>query len=146
MAVRRELVERKLQLMAEDLGRIAPFRELTLDDLTADEIRLAALERMMERIVMRAIDVNEHLISELATGDQTPATRLTYRDTFLGLVQLGVYDQQFAERIAGSARLRNVLVHDYNDLDHRLLHGALQTGVADYYDYVQAVRRFIDRL
>lgn len=52
---------------------------------------------------MRAIDINEHLISELATGQEDKITRLTYRDTFLKLTALGIYPQTFAEQMATSA-------------------------------------------
>ncbi|MCG6867600.1 MAG: hypothetical protein LJE91_02390 [Gammaproteobacteria bacterium] len=44
------------------------------------------MERILERIVMRAIDVNEHIISELSTGEGR-STRLTYRDTFKTCLQ-----------------------------------------------------------
>jgi hypothetical protein len=77
--VRPEFVERKLQLIAEDLGRLAQFRDLTHDEFVADAVRLAAIERMLERIVLRAIDVNEHLVGTLATGHERRTTRLTYR-------------------------------------------------------------------
>ena len=59
--LRPEFVRRKLTLIAEDLERLAGFRDVSLEALRADEVRLAAVERMLERIVMHAIDVNEHL-------------------------------------------------------------------------------------
>lgn len=100
--LRPELVARKLQLIADDLERLAGFRDETLTSLTADDLKQAAVERLLERVVMRAIDVNEHLLSELSdAAGQT--TRLQYRDTFLKLADLGVYDQDFAQRIAASA-------------------------------------------
>ena len=123
--IRREFVLRKLQLIADDLERLMRFTDETLESLTADDLKLAAVERILERIVMRAIDVNEHLISELATGEGR-STRLTYRDTFLLLSELGVYSKQFAEQIARSAGLRNILVHDYNDVDRKIVHGSIK--------------------
>jgi uncharacterized protein YutE (UPF0331/DUF86 family) len=143
--VRPEFVDRKLQLIAEDLGRLAQFGDLTHEDFVADTIRLAAIERMLERIVLRAIDVNEHLIATLATGREQRTTRLTYRETFLALVGLAVLEAEFAERIAPSAGLRNVLVHEYNDVDHRIVHRAIRSALADYAAYVDAVQSFVDR-
>lgn len=143
--LRREFVERKLQLIAEDLGRLASMREISFDDLIADEIRLAAVERILERIVLRAIDVNEHLISELATGAEEKSTRLTYRDTFVKLAAYGVYPAEFAQQIAPSAGLRNVLVHEYNDADHRIVHGAIGTALQQFTTYIEHIERFLDR-
>ncbi len=67
--LRPEFVRRKLGLIADDLGRLVAFRDVSLEALRADEVRLAPVERMLERIVMRAIDVKEHLIATFASGD-----------------------------------------------------------------------------
>ena len=141
--IRRELVLRKLQLIADDLERLMQFRDETLESLTADEIKLAAVERILERIVMRAIDVNEHLISELATGEGR-STRLTYRDTFLMLADLNIYSKEFAEQIARSAGLRNILIHDYNDVDRKIVHGSIRACLSDYHQYLEHLSHFID--
>lgn len=77
------------------------FRDETLESLKQDDIKLAAVERLLERIVMRAIDVNEHLLSELGTGEGR-STRLTDRDTFPLHAPLGVYPRAFAAEIARS--------------------------------------------
>ncbi|TVP93423.1 MAG: hypothetical protein EA347_00425 [Thioalkalivibrio sp.] len=74
--LRVEFVQRKLQLIADDLARLVAFKDDTLEALRADDIRLAAAERMIERIVLRAVDVNEHLLAELALPEER-STRLT---------------------------------------------------------------------
>lgn len=141
--IRREFVLRKVQLIADDLERLMQFRDETLESLTADDLRLAAVERMLERIVMRAIDVNEHLISELATAEGR-STRLTYRDTFLMLAELGVYSKEFAQQIARSAGLRSILVHDYNDVDRKIVHGSIKACLRDYHEYLEHLSRFTE--
>lgn len=141
--LRPEFVRRKLALIAEDLERLAGFRDVSLEALRADEIRLAAVERMLERIVMRAIDVNEHLITERSRGEGRIG-RLTYRDTFLMLADIGVYEKDFAHRIAASAGLRNILVHDYNDADRRIVHASISSCLRDYHEYIERVADFID--
>jgi len=139
--IRREFVQRKLQLIAEDLERLVRFKDETLESLTADDLKLAAVERLLERIVMRAIDINEHLISELASGEGR-TTRLTYRDTFLMLADVGVYPREFAEQIARSAGLRNILVHDYSDVDREIVHGSIKACLTDYHQYLEDLSRF----
>lgn len=143
--IRREFVQRKLHLIAEDLEHLTRFRAETRDSLVAAPVKLAAVERLLERVVMRAIDVNEHLLAELATGESR-STRLTYRDTFLMLADLGVYTPAFANRIAASAGLRNILVHDYNDTDRTIVHASIATCLRDYRVYLEYVSRFVDQL
>ena len=100
--LRPEFVERKLHLIAEDLLRLSGFRNDAYEALTADPLRLAAVERVLERIVLRAIDINEHLVSALASGAEEKSTRLTYGDTFRRLVDHGVYSREFGGAIARS--------------------------------------------
>ena len=140
--IRREFIERKLALMAEDLERLLAFKDISLESLKADEVTLAAVERMLERIVMRAIDVNEHLIADLGTGEGR-TTRLTYRETFDLLSGLGIYSKEFGERIGRSAGLRNILVHDYNDVDRTIVHASIKSCLRDYHEYVENVRVFL---
>jgi len=142
--IRPEFLQRKMQLIADDLERLVRFKDETLESLTRDDVKLAAVERMLERIVMRAIDINEHLISELATGEER-SSRLAYRDTFLMLTGLDVYPRKFAESIAKSAGLRNILVHDYNDIDHRIMHGSIRDCLRDYHRYLEYLTAFLQR-
>lgn len=143
--LRPEFVERKLGLITEDLGRLATFRRDSYETLVNDSMRLATLERILERIVMRAIDVNEHLIAELATGEEDRTTRLTYRDTFLKLAEYNVVPRELAAGIAPSAGLRNILVHEYNDVDHRIVYGSISTTLERFPAYIDGVRGFLGR-
>jgi uncharacterized protein YutE (UPF0331/DUF86 family) len=141
--VRTEFVRRKLQLIVEDLGRLAQLEDEPYEALTSDFIKMAAVERIIERIVMRAIDVNEHLIGELATGREERITRLTYRETFVRLSTIGILPLAFAEQIARSAGLRDILVHDDNDTDRRIVYGSIRSCLADYPRYGEAVDAFL---
>lgn len=100
----------------------------------------------MERVVTRAIDVNEHLIAERSTGREEKTVRLSYKDTFLKLADLKVCPERFAKRIALSAGLRNILVHDYNDVDRRILHRSVKDCLKDYRKYLDYVLRFLRRI
>ncbi len=141
--LRPEFVHRKLQLIAEDVARLVHFKDATFADIVGDFVKLAAVERLLERIVLRAIDINEHLMSELATGQEGKITRLTYRDTFLMLAPLGVYPQAFAEQIAKSAGLRNILVHDYQDVDRRIVYDSMRTYLEAYSQYIDSILAFL---
>ncbi len=144
--VNKPLVRRKLHLIAEELGRLLHFRDISLEVLMQDFIRRAAVERFLERIIHRAIDINTHLIAELATGAEEKIARLSYRDTFLQLAELGVYPRKFAESIARSVGLRNILVHEYNMVDVAQVHASIGACLQDYERYVQYVESFINQL
>ena len=144
--VDREFVQRKLELITEELGHLVQFRGASFDEITGDFVKLAAVERILERIVNRAVDLNEHLIARTADGREEKVTRLTYKETFLRLADLEVYSRDFAEEISKSAGLRNILVHEYNDVDHQILHGSIRTCIEQYRHYVRYVGSFLQTL
>lgn len=141
--LRPEFVHRKLHLIANDLDRLVRYRDETLESLKEDDVKIAAAERFLERVVMRAIDINEHLISELASGEGA-TVRLAYKDTFLMLADLGVCSNDFAEKISGSADLRDILVHDSGDDDKETAHISIGSYLADYLQYLACVDAFVD--
>lgn len=138
-----EFVRRKLELIAEELGRLVEFKDASYEEVVGDFVKLAAVERILERIVNRAVDVNEHLIARSASGQEEKVTRLTYRESFQRLADLGIYSSEFGDEIAKSAGLRNILVHEYNDVDHRILFGSIRTCIKQYRDYLRHVEAFL---
>jgi len=137
MTVDAELVTRKLLLIHADLDQLRSIHARGLDAYLANSMEQAVVERLLERIITRMIDLNYHLI--IAAGHPPPS------DYHASFQQLGGLDLEsaFAARIARAAGLRNRLVHDYEDLDQRLLFGALQEALADVPTYAAAVHAWI---
>lgn len=135
-----ELVTRKLLLIAADLDSLRGLAGRGRSAYLASQIDQLASERLLERLVGRMIDVNYHLLTE--SGEPPPRD---YFHSFVALGRLGVLEPEFARRIAGCAGLRNRLVHEYDALDPAKVYEALQTAVSDVPQYLDAIRRFLDR-
>jgi uncharacterized protein YutE (UPF0331/DUF86 family) len=135
-----ELVTRKMVLIAQDLTALQPIAGKALADYLASPIDEVLVERYLERIIGRMIDVNYHLLTE--TGHPPPPD---YYQSFLQLARLGVLDQEFAPRIAGCAGLRNRIVHEYNELDPRKIYEALQTALRDIPIYLRRIDEYLGR-
>lgn len=138
----REMIERKLFLNQQELILLRQFENLTIDEIAKDTGKHAAAERYLERLIGRAIDINQHIIVE--KGDVAIKV-LKYRDTFLALAELGVYPREFAEKIAPSAGLRNALVHDYNDIDPEMLKKSISEAIQEYNEYAKYILVFVDK-
>ena len=114
--------------------------------MTAEEIFLnyekqATVERLMERIIARDIDINQYLIRQL-NKDVIPQN---YRQTVLRLSDLGIYDEKFGERISKSIGIRNVLIHDYDKIDFKLLYSSISDCISDYIKYCNYIIDFLSR-
>ncbi|MBI4050403.1 MAG: DUF86 domain-containing protein [Candidatus Doudnabacteria bacterium] len=136
----KDFVLRKIKLIQEDLARLEPLGRFSLAELTKDPVKYAATERLLERIVTRAIDVNRHLLAELGEGSETVRT---YEDTFLALAGLSVYSREFAKKIAPSAGLRNILVHEYDNVDVEKIRISAGEALKQYAEYCKFLLDFL---
>lgn len=142
--VDKDFVERKISLIQEELKDLEKFKEFTLPEILSDFFKFNALERILEKVIIRAIDVNQHLILELQTKEvDTPKS---YRETFLGLAKIGIYSDDFAKQIAKSAGMRNILVHEYDEVDYSMIYSSISDCLRDYHKYCQYVLDFLDNL
>lgn len=133
---------RKIKLIQEDLSKLEPLAKFSFDAVAKDPMRYGAAERYLERIITRAIDINNHCIAELGNGSESVRT---YEDSFLRLADLGVYPEKFARAIAPSAGLRNVLVHEYDEVDKRLVYQSIGNALAQYATYCSYLLKLIKK-
>jgi len=92
-------------------------------------------------IIGRGIDINQHLISELA-GSEISAP-LDYTQTFLKLAELKILPEKFAQEVAKSAGFRNAIVHGYNDVDREIIYYSVKEALTQYTRYCRYVLKFL---
>ncbi len=135
-----DFLRRKTKLIQEDLSRLEELSEYSLEEIAKDHIKFAAVERFLEKIITRAIDINQHIVAEIGKGDEPIRG---YEDTFLALYKIGVYDRDFAEKIAPSAGLRNRLVYEYNNTNQEILYQSVKDAISQYAEYCNYILNFI---
>ncbi len=138
-----KFIRRKTKLIQEDLSRLEGLGEHSFEEIEKDHIKFAAVERFLEKIIMRAIDINQHIIAETGRGDESVRG---YEDTFLILARLGVYESDFAEKIAPSAGLRNRLVHEYNNTKQEIVYQSVKDAIGQYSKYCDYILKFLESL
>jgi uncharacterized protein YutE (UPF0331/DUF86 family) len=115
-----ESIDARLSRLGELLDQLerihAEGRAVYAEDF---RVRLA-VQHALQLAIQTCIDVGAHLIAE-----RNIAMPSDYRGVFSGLERLGL-DRRLATRMGRAAGLRNILVHDYLELDDDLLWTALE--------------------
>jgi len=137
----KDFIKRKISLIQEDLINLSSMAGFSLDQVGKDFMKQATLERLLERIINRAIDINRHIISEMK--NETISSPKDYRDTFLILAELGVFPHDFSKEISKSIGTRNVLSHEYDKTDQTLIYNSVGDCLKDYNDYCLFILEFI---
>lgn len=98
----------------------------------------AAVERALTQLVELAAQINTHVVT---TAGIVPPSG--YRESFAAAAEAGVLPLDLATRIAPSAGLRNILVHQYLDADLAIVAASVRQAVNDYSEYVRAVASWL---
>jgi uncharacterized protein YutE (UPF0331/DUF86 family) len=139
MTVDPALVTRKLLLIVSDLEALRPVVQRGETAYLGSRVEQAFVERYLERIIGRMIDVNYHLLT--GAGHAPPSD---YYASFVRLGEIGVLEPAFARGIARAAGLRNRLVHEYEEIDAIKVFAALTDALRDIPSYVDAVNRHLN--
>ncbi len=139
--INKKLINRKIELIQTDLNYLSEFKQSSFDEISKDYKKQALVERFLERIINRAIDINQHLITELF--DKGQASPKSYKETFLKLADFKIYSVEFASEISKSVGTRNVLNHEYDNIDYSKIYSSISHCLKDYHSYCEYILKFL---
>ena len=87
---------------------------------------------------MTACDLILHLLKE----KNEPAP-VSYSSAFLRAGELEIISIELSKRLAKSTGLRNILVHQYEEVDNRLVHESISDAIRDYSLFVREINEQI---
>jgi uncharacterized protein YutE (UPF0331/DUF86 family) len=129
-------VHAKLRLMRQLLDDLEGAGPVTRERLEQDRLLRYAVERILTQLVELAVAINGHLAAaRLGAG---PAD---YRSSFDLAERAGALDAELAARLAGSVGLRNILVHEYVEVDLDVVVRSVGLALTGYRDYVRSIAR-----
>lgn len=134
MMVDRGVLRRRLDGMLRYLDRLRPFRAVDRARFIAEAAQHDLAERYLHLAAEAAIDLANHIIAD--SGYEAPET---YRSSFAVLGRHGVIDGDLSLKLQRWAGFRNVLVHDYLDVDHGLAHEAILKDLVDLEQFARVV-------
>ena len=110
------------------------------EELSNNYLLKSAIERNLQLAIESALDIGEVII---ASEDlQKPEN---YRSIILNLGSEGIIPYDFAERFSEAAKLRNILVHMYTEVDPEVVSQVLQNNLQDFERYVQYIAHYLDK-
>ena len=136
--LRPEVIRRRLQKVDEYLNILEELRRYGLEDFLANPERYGSAERFLQLTIEALLDTGSHVIAELGLG-----TIETYSDISRVLAKNGYIDRDLAERWIRIIGFRNILVHEYLDVDRKVVHEVLQRQLKDLRVIKQALAQFL---
>lgn len=144
-----EAIAQRLSRMVERIDRLKQFEALTLEDYLQDELRQAAIERLLETVidVDAALSINKTLLKRAAgVFPRNDSQGFKNFESFRLMGENGFLSPQLAAQLAPSGSFRNVLAHEYDEIDPVLVYRALHKALHQYPYYVKTIQLYLDTL
>jgi uncharacterized protein YutE (UPF0331/DUF86 family) len=107
--------------------RLRRHQAITVEQYLADEDLQWVIERGLERAAASVLDMGAHVLA--IVGQPVPEN---YTAVIDGLAAAGVLTKAFARSFRAVAGFRNVLVHEYLNIDPEVVVGVLRDHLDDF--------------
>lgn len=131
-----DVFERRTRRFEETLDILEGIADTPWERFSADPEKYGSAERFLQIAVEILDDLGAHIVAQRGAGPVD-----SYRDIPERLVVLGSIDEEQAELWRRMIGFRNVIVHDYLDVDRAIVFDVLQNRLDDLRDVHRALVR-----
>ena len=133
-----EVVRRRLQKLDEYLAVLDGLRRHARQEFLADPEKYGAAERFLQLAIEALTDLGNHVIADQGLGSVE-----SYGDIPRLLQEAGLVEDALANQWVKMIGFRNILVHEYLDIDRETVFAALRERLGDLRALQRAFARFL---
>jgi len=131
--VDKEKVEQRLTKLEQAVRKLKEIAGHSWEEYSKTESLRDRAERNLQVAAQACIDIANHIIAD--KGFRTP---VGYADSFTVLLEEGIIPSKLAERMKMVAGFRNILVHDYLEIDDRIVYKSLN-NLNDFKEFTKHI-------
>jgi uncharacterized protein YutE (UPF0331/DUF86 family) len=132
----KDVINRKLESLRRCIARITSKMPITREALRSSYDLQDIIALNLERAVQICVDIAAHVMSE--TEMPPPSTMA---EGFVRLAELQILPLQLAESLQKAVAFRNILVHNYTDINWDIVADMVTHRLTDFVQFAQAIDR-----
>lgn len=125
------VIENKISSIQKYLKILANYSKITKKEILANLDKRGAVERYLYLLTQSTIDLAEAVIS--LKGLRKPSTM---GESFTILAEEGIISRELSEELIKMVGFRNILAHEYEEIDYDILYGVLTERVKSIEEFV----------
>jgi uncharacterized protein YutE (UPF0331/DUF86 family) len=134
------VIDAKLRELSRRLRRVEAKQPASVKQLAADEDLQDILTRNLELAIQTCIDIAFHLCGARGVVPTTAA------EAFTQLAKRELIERSLADRLQRAVGFRNVLVHEYTEVDWKIVMRVIRTDTRDLAAFGKAVLKMLEDL
>ena len=132
----KDVINRKLESLRHCIARITSKMPIAREVLQSNYDLQDIIALNLERAVQICVDIAAHVMSE--TEMPPPSTMA---EGFARLAELQILPLQLAESLQKAVAFRNILVHNYTDINWDIVTDIVTHRLTDFVQFAQAIDR-----
>ena len=136
--VNKEVIRKRLNKLDEYLAVLGGLQEYTREEFLENPERYGSAERFLQLAVEALIDLGNHVIADLGLVDVD-----SYADIPSLLVGEGHLEESAKEKWIQMIGFRNILVHEYLDIDREIVYDMLQERLGNFGELRKTFAQFL---
>ena len=137
----KEVLETKLEALIRCVHRIKDQNILTLEELEANLDKQEIIILNLQRAVQICVDIGNHILLDYKTP--TPSTMA---ETFKYLAQNNLISKDNAEDLSHAVGFRNIAVHQYEDIDCKIIFSIITSHLDDFKTFAGAIEKLSENI
>ena len=137
--VNRSIVLRKISRIRYYLSRIKKYRRISLQEFQDDVNTQDIILHNLQLSIQGCIDLGSHIVSDEGWG--VPGS---FSEIFYILEDKGVIPRELTEKMVAMVEFRNIIIHEYEDVDFKIVHEILKKDIVDIESFLLKIVDFFN--
>ena len=137
--VDRYVVQTRIAKLREYVALLRKIRGLADEEhFLKDPLIYGNAERYLQLGIQAVLDISNHIVADMKLS--LPADN---RQLFEVLAKQKVFSASLSKKLIAMAGFRNVLVHEYLEIDRKRVYGALRDDLGDFEKFIKSVSKLL---
>lgn len=133
-----DTIRKRLVSLRRILGELEKYRDSDVEELRSDLSQMYAVFFMLQQVIDLATDINQHIAATTLNVADSSSRR-----GFEDLIRAGVLPADLEQDFYKSAALRNVITHQYVEVDLGIVSNSIPRVLDVYTQYVKSISRWL---
>lgn len=133
-----DTIRKRLVSLRRILGELEKYRDSDAKELRSDLSQMYAVFFMLQQVIDLATDINQHIAATTLNVADSSSRR-----GFEDLIRAGILPTDLEQDFYRSAALRNVITHQYVEVDLGIVSNSIPRVLDVYTQYVKSISRWL---
>lgn len=133
-----EVIENKISAIRKYLGILESYKKYSPSEIKNDVNIRGSVERYLYLASQATIDLADAVIAYKKFRKPT-----TMAECFHILFEEKIIKDDLRDKLVGMVGFRNVMAHDYDNVDYEIVYNVIHKGVKDLEAFIKIIENFI---